>query len=454
MFSASSPQCTYAKNAGFDLLLKMARRETESFAGGVTAGDSEGFVDLYVQPDECPTAAVWSFAQIRRAVRKCLVQCEGLRAHAESTATSACDNASAQVVAVIESLVHHQLPFPDCAQAAAGRSFSWLPSPEDAPFSVDAQRSLVRAFFQLAVQYSAAVRNLPSCRAAYGARVVTIAALVVLADATCRVMSIAFSEPSAFAKVLCGGRAASGSMSDGCDADQPPVAYGISLASNATLPFEDLSAILLLVQPELLHTRQAIIRYVAHLNRGKPLLPFAFLPLGAAAGGSAASAAASESPEIMELPEEDATFQLVQDLCEATGHHNDLPRGDERAARRIRRGAMGADVPDLERRGAWFAEDWADVPEFALYRDLLLLFRLSAEPIAAAPPDGDCRVTVQSWSAATAAPKIRFLHLDFAKKNVSSFCDEWLVYPIFCIPCYTTVIVLPLRPVLLYHISV
>ncbi len=93
-----------------------------------------------------------------------------------------------------------------------------------------------------------------------------------------------------------------------------------------------------------------------------------------------------------------------------------MPRADERAARRLRRGVAGDEVPDLERRGAWFAEDWPDVPEFALYRDLLLLFRLLSEPVP--HETGDSGATQSSWPAALAVPRLRFLHLDFGKKNV------------------------------------
>ena len=90
-----------------------------------------------------------------------------------------------------------------------------------------------------------------------------------------------------------------------------------------------------------------------------------------------------------------------------------MPRGDERAARRTRRTKNGGDdTPDLERRAAWLAEDWHDVPEFAAYRDVLLLFRLAAEPTKAGPP-----ALRPAPDAALLAPRMRFLHLDFSKKN-------------------------------------
>jgi hypothetical protein len=354
-------------------------------------------------------AASWSFSRISSLSRKCLTQCEGLRARADSSATSASDNASGLIVALIEELVHEKLPFPACAEMREARSFSWMPMLEDAPFTTDSQRSLCRVLFQLSLQYSAAMRNLPSSRAAYGARVLTLSALVVLLDATVRVTDIALSEPSALASVLCGGRVSS-------VADDSSVAYGLSLISNAVMPFEEVTAALLLVRPELLRTRETVMRYSSFINRDKPLLPLTFVPLGAATGGSASI---EDVPDILELPEEDATFQLIQDLCEATGHHNDLPKGNERAARRLQKNLVSDDVPDLERRGAWLAEDWPDVPEFALYRDALLMFRLAAEPLAALPRGGDGgRVAMQAWSAAFAAPRIRFIHLDFSKKNV------------------------------------
>ena len=47
---------------------------------------------------------------------------------------------------------------------------------------------------------------------------------------------------------------------------------------------------------------------VMQINRSVPHQPLSFMPLDAAR----ASSGAEESPEIMELPEEDATFALVQ----------------------------------------------------------------------------------------------------------------------------------------------
>lgn len=44
------------------------------------------------------------------------------------------------------------------------------------------------------------------------------------------------------------------------------------------------------------------------INRSAPHQPLSFMPLDAAR----ASSGAEESPDIMELPEEDATFALVQ----------------------------------------------------------------------------------------------------------------------------------------------
>ena len=43
------------------------------------------------------------------------------------------------------------------------------------------------------------------------------------------------------------------------------------------------------------------------INRGSPLQPFTFMPLDAAR-----AATGDEQLDIMELPEEDATFQFVQ----------------------------------------------------------------------------------------------------------------------------------------------
>jgi len=68
------------------------------------------------------------------------------------------------------------------------------------------------------------------------------------------------------------------------------------------------------------------------------------------------------------------------------------------------------DVPDLERRAAWLAEDWRDCPEFSCYRDMLLMYRLAAEP------SGNFAIGNRE-SATAVIPRLRFLHLDFAKKN-------------------------------------
>lgn len=252
--------CTYP---GFELVARLGLADTKPFTGGASEGHSEVFADLV---DPCyNSASPWSLRRIEAAVRKCIAQCDGMRSVGESAASSASGATASQAIALVEDLVHERIPFPalgtplDLARGAA-RFFEWAPTPDDAPYSVDSQRSLAQALYHLARVYGDATTRVIGSRSLFGAKVVTLATFAVLIDATVR-LTPTVGEPSALTLVLSGGSVAAGAGDNG------PVAYGLTLVSNAGVAFQDLTAVLILGQASLCDTRAAILRYLRQVRR-------------------------------------------------------------------------------------------------------------------------------------------------------------------------------------------
>lgn len=269
--------------AGFDLVAALGLADSEPFAGVASECAQEACADLCGGSAAEPPPPRWSFRLIESALRLCLARCEGLRSRGDAAVASASGAAAYQVIALIEHLVHEVLPFPAPASPGEGllgdaRAFEWIPAPEDAPFSAASQGAVVRLFAEAARLYGDAAARVGGSRPLFGARVVTLAALAVLVDATARVTAVV-GDASALAAVLGGGGSGGGgggvasSAAAAASAGAPAgggaeasVAYGLSLVSNASLSFEDLTATLLLTHPRLLRTRAAILRYLGEVR--------------------------------------------------------------------------------------------------------------------------------------------------------------------------------------------
>lgn len=216
--------------------------------------------------------------------------------------------------------------------------------------------------FQLFTHYTSAVKALPYSRTSYGGAIIVGGAMLAVVDRISRLH--ARDETSPLATVLSGG-GGTGSAAVGAGTEAGPAsALSIDVHAPTTAQAAYAPCFKPLCGTVTLHTRMSQV-----------LVPTPALAAARAAVLDYAAALASARPLVDAVDFYDVaspSLQCVRHLLALTGRGaTELP------PHTIRVGAYSYMAPtDPEVLLRWFLHDWADVPEWQVYRDCTLLFRV------------------------------------------------------------------------------
>jgi hypothetical protein len=180
----------YSPFSGFGLVAALGS-STEQFAGGLSKGSPDVFIDLSAGAGEVEAGEAGgrnvSFAYLVKRVKACSDLCDRLRAKSSvSPASIAVHQICATVEHTFTSELPRPLPFEECTASSfkCNRQCPWA-CKGDRP-DTNTQLQVLRALHSVATHYSSAAQSFPSPPEQDTVRIITMSTIVACFDATLR----------------------------------------------------------------------------------------------------------------------------------------------------------------------------------------------------------------------------------------------------------------------------
>lgn len=351
---------------GFQLIVDGSDRELKK--GTVAEASPSLFVDLIV-PFEKPQ----NMSEYAAVVLWCWDRCNNIRS---KTGVSAASVALHQVCALVEhtflTILRPPPPSQSTGDSMGPRHSPWPAEGASLDIDVATQRSCLQGLDGIASHYFAAVQSMDSDRAEDAAHTITMGCIFIAFDAV--VHAAANDSMSPLTEAL---------RCFGCCATQSLVGTSLSQTSKSFL----------ICRPDAARARNDVLAYL-EAGRAAPeesteCLPQPYNP---------APLFEYESQQNQYiLRSTSSTSQLVQLLRVLTSATDQAPPDMANLLRfnnlRYNDSVLHPDPTSFEMRVAWIISSWPTVPEFAYYRNINFLFRVSQNQPNKLPAGG------QSWRA-------------------------------------------------------